>query len=114
MQRTREPLKMTRPACCLLAMGLLAAVSAPAPAQSMPGAPGERSRSVIRISVSVAPAFKREAVSPRPGAAGGPAITAVDPSLRYALVTLPIDDGPSSGPGERSVRSGTLVLVVPD
>jgi hypothetical protein len=76
--------------------------------------PGERSRAVIRISVSVAPAFKRETVSARSGAAGGPAITAIDPSLRYALVTLPMVGGPSLGPDKGSLRSGTLVLIIPD
>jgi hypothetical protein len=104
---------MMRTAFPSLALALLSAMSAPALAQPRQGAPGERSRSVIRISVSVAPAFKRETQSRPPGAAALQAITSVDPSLRYALVTRPMD-GPSFDPARKSSPAGTLVLVVPD
>jgi hypothetical protein len=95
---------MMPPAYFRFALGLLSTVTTPALAQPIEGEPGERSRSVIRISVSVAPAFKREAASARSGAAV-PTLTATDRSLRYAVETRPVDDGP---------KAGTLVLIVPD
>jgi hypothetical protein len=97
-----------------MALGLMSAIAAPALAQPLQGEPGERSRSVIRISVSVAPAFKRETPSAQLETAGPPAIRAVDRSLRYAVVTRPVDGGPSSGLNGKPSGAGTLVLIVPD
>ena len=102
---------MMRPAYSRFALALLSAVAAPALAQPVLGGPGERSRSVIRISVSVAPAFKRVAPSE---AMDGPSLTAVDQSLRYALVTQPMIDRPVFDANGRQSRAGTLILVVPD
>ena len=106
--------KMMRPAFSCLALALLSAVAAPALARPVQGEPGERSRSVIRISVSVAPAFKMEAQSARSSAAGRPAIRAIDQSLRYAVVTRPTGGGPSFDPNGGRSGAGTLVLIVPD
>ena len=97
-----------------LALALLSAIAAPALARPVQGEPGERSRSVIRISVSVAPAFKMETPSARSGAAGRPAIRAIDQSLRYAVVTRPMGGGPSFDPNGGSSGAGTLFLIVPD
>ena len=102
---------MVRPAYSSFALALLSAVATPVLAQPVPGGPGERSRSVIRISVSVAPAFKRVAPSE---ATDGPSLTAIDQSLRYALVTQPMIDKPSFDANGGRSRAGTLVLVVPD
>ena len=105
---------MMRPAYSCLALALLSAVAAPALARPVQGEPGERSRSVIRISVSVAPAFKMEAQSARSSAAGRPAIRAIDQNLRYAVMTRPMGGGPSSDPNGAPSGAGTLVLIVPD
>lgn len=105
---------MMRPAYSRLALALLSAVAAPALAQPSQGEPGERSRSVIRISVSVAPAFKVETPSARSGAAGRPAIRAIDQSLRYAVVTRPMNSGPSFDPNGGPYGADLLVLIVPD
>lgn len=103
---------MMRPAYFRLALALLSAIAAPALAEPVQGAPGERSRSVIRISVSVAPAFKMETPSARSGAAA-PTLSAIDRSLRYSMVTRSIGDGSPFDPKESS-KAGTLVLIVPD
>jgi len=105
---------MKAPAYSRFALGLLSVVAAPALAKPVQGEPGERSRSVIRISVSVAPAFKTEAPLAQSGAAGRPALKAIDRSLRYAVVSHPMDDGPSFDPNGGPSGAGTLVLIVPD
>ena len=105
---------MMRPAYSRLALVLLSAVAAPALAQPVPSELGERSRSVIRISVSVTPAFKVETQSAPSGAAVRPAIRAIDQSLRYAVVTRPMGGGHSFDPNGRPSGAGTLVLIVPD
>ncbi len=106
--------KMIRPAYSRLALAMLPAIAAPALAQPVQGATGERSRSVIRISVSVAPAFKVERPSAPSGAAGRPAIRAIDQSLRYAVVTQPMGGDSFFEPNGGPSGAGTLVLIVPD
>ena len=106
--------RMMRPPYSRLALALLTMAATPALAQPGQGEPGERSRAVIRISVSVAPAFKVKTPSARSGAAGRPAIRAIDQSLRYAVVTRPMGGGPSFDPNGGPSGAGTLVLIVPD
>lgn len=78
-------------------------------ASAQSGELGAQSRASVRISVSVAPAFRMNRQVDEDPASAGAMLRPIDPSLRYALVTVP----PAVKPGY--AREGrTLLLIVPD
>jgi hypothetical protein len=84
-------------------------------AQNGTGHLGEQSRASIRISVSVAPTFRRDLGPPMRRSPGSLRLSAIDPSFRYSLVTQPL----AATPGERTLQGGSsespsLILIVPD
>lgn len=77
-----------------------------ASAQPAQGTIGERSRASIQISVSVAPAFRKQ-VRERDPDAPSLSLKSVDPAFRYSVLSQPLQDGTDESPG-------TLLLIVPD
>jgi len=85
--------------CCAFAVGT-------AHAQPADGGGGGQSRASLRITVRVAPVFKKELEPEWTGAAGTLTLRATDKSLRYTLERV------APMPGTPSHSS--LMLVVPD
>lgn len=83
-------------------------------AESGRGELGEQSRASIRISVSVAPAFNKTVQPGAPATSEGISLRAVDPSLRYALVTEPLRPVSADDRNRGHPKDGRLILVVPD
>lgn len=90
-------------------------VAGAASAQSISGQLGEQSRASIRISVSVAPAFRGDAKPSLSGSLDPTNLRPIDPSFRYSLIRQPLAIEPANtvqpgAPGEE----GYLILIAPD